>query len=152
MPDRETLITEDQFRQTFSIPSDIGFQAIRPALFSASSQIKADVGDVAYADARNETPANQKRADDLKLAETYLAMSLAFPLINNRPSPDGNLVSGKAADGTQMQYLKPDEMAKGADYFAGRAALLVAPYLIAQTETPAALPVMATLATGRRGR
>ncbi len=125
------LTSEQAFRDTFNF-RDASID-ITGYLDSASSEIRAWVGADVYAGLSTEgsAPEDVRRARRLALAETYLSMHYAYPILATQVESGTVVLADRSEGDIVRQFPKPKEMAEGARVFYDQAAALAAPYMVA---------------------
>lgn len=133
-----TLITATTLLDYFEIKQpDIKPGRLTPAIGAASRRLRAWVGTEAYFDALAEEPTDADRAEDLKLAEAWLAMYFALLGLNTKVTPGGVVKTAKVEGNTVVQYLTPVETREMARLYFDQAHEIARPYLLSD-ETPEA--------------
>lgn len=134
------LIQPDTVRKIFPrVDPDITDDSLASACGTASRRIHAWVGEDVYADAILRTPTNPDRASDLKLAGSYLAMSILLAVFGTVVRPEGIMISEKSEQGnSQTRYFTPADTQSRSEELFRLAEKTAAPYIIAIPEIVAA--------------
>jgi hypothetical protein len=152
MPAATTLISVEEFRAMFRIPSDVDDAQLKGPLASAARELKSWVGNDTYNDAvSNDAAQNPDRRTELDYAEGLLAMGFAAVDLNLNLSADGFKKTEKEEGSVVVQNLLPKEAAELQEQFFAKAARVAEPYRVKQ-ETQAVSALMPTFFAVGRGR
>lgn len=129
------LITADEIRERFDIDSEIDDKRIEWHIGSASRRLRKWVGAAAYADAVLDNPTDADRKEDLKNAESHLAMHFAIIGLNSPLSGKGVVATAMSAEGREMRkYLSPKDTAELAQMYLDMADEIARPYKLASDD------------------
>lgn len=128
------LISAQLFRGTYNFRDET--IQLDTYLNSASAEIKQWVGTGAYADAEKQFDedsstvcSNPERAYRLQLAEIYLAMYYAYPVLALQVETGVIVLSDRDEGQLVRQFLKPGDIEAGAAVYLEKAKELTTPYL-----------------------
>jgi hypothetical protein len=136
MPPSPTLIGLGDLRDQFEISEDIRAGRLENNIKAASRRLRAWVGAAAYDDALSNTPTDEDRREDLRLAEANLAMHVAVAGLNTNITPGGVVKTAKVEGSTVLTYLTPHEVKELKQLYLDQAEEIARPYLLADG-TPA---------------
>lgn len=111
------IIDETYLRQTFNIHDEVGDERLTPYIKAAHRRLHAWVGDGPFGD--------DYAADELKLAEATLAMSMLIPNLNTAVRPNGLVRRETVENNVVVEYLSQSEVGTAAAAYLEQASQIV---------------------------
>jgi hypothetical protein len=105
--------------------------SLQPACVAANGRLRSWVGSEVYEDAVMATPSEPQRANDLKLAGSYLAMSILLASFSTVVRPEGVLISETSdRNDNYTRYFTPTETKARATELFQLAEQIAGPYFL----------------------
>lgn len=112
------ITTYEQIKGLGGFP-DVEDSVLAPFIGRAARRLKKIVGETVYADAGSDTPENEDRAEDLKIAEAYFVLFYALPRLNMVWVSGGGISHLGNVGDQQFKFLSPKEVAQQREIYIG---------------------------------